>query len=215
MLLQPRLAIYSAYVMTFINQHTKEENCTLPLTGMKYGGDKPATDVSNSIRFLPRTRVTSSFAALSGHRDKWNNITELCARVRSGVWLEQSVTPHLRISTDKEGSAPLNAYLYDFYKHGNIHALVSENMIRSGDLWYLLNDFSLVLATIVTSMENFMKLSPRMDPGLVDAMRSNDNSEYESDEMILDECDDPPQSGGCGIRKSLWHTFVSRCSKWP
>lgn len=191
---QKTLAIYSAYVTTFINQHIKEEDCTLPLTGMKCGGDKPATDVSSLIRFLPRTKVTSSFAALSGHRDKWNNITELCARVRSGVWLEQSVTPHLQISSDKEGSAPLNAYLYDFYKHKNVHALVNENMIRSGDLWYLLNDFSLVLATIVTSLENFMKLSPGVDPGLVDAMGSDDISECESDEIIFDECDDPPQS---------------------
>ncbi|KAL2843924.1 DEAD/DEAH box helicase [Aspergillus pseudoustus] len=191
---QKTLGIYSAYVTTFINQHIMEEDCTLPLTGIRFGGSESATDVSSSLEFLPPTRVTSSFAALSGHRDKWNSINELCTRVRGGVWLEQSVIPHLQVSPDKEGPAPLNAYLYDFYKHSNIHALATENMIRSGDLWYLLNDFSLVLATIVTSLENFMKLSPGCDPDLLNANGAGDIWEDDSDGAERGEGDAPSKS---------------------
>ncbi|KAL3468094.1 DEAD/DEAH box helicase [Aspergillus heterothallicus] len=186
---QQTLSIYSAYVKTFINQHVKEEDSTLPLTRIKYGGYMPASDISSLIEFLRPTIVTSSFAALSGHRDHWNNITELCTRVRNGVWLEQSVIPHLQTSPEREGHAPLNAYLYDFYKHGNIHALATENKIRRGDLWFLLNDFSLVLATIVTSLENFLKLSPGSDPDLLDTTGCGDESLDDEFEAI--RLDDP------------------------
>ncbi|RDW76742.1 putative DEAD/DEAH box helicase [Aspergillus mulundensis] len=180
------LSIYSAYVTTFIDQHIRKEDCVLPLTGMKCGGLKPAKDVSTSLKFLPATQVTSAFVALSGHRDgKWKTISELCTRVRSGVWLEQSVIPHLQVSPE-EGQVLLNAYLYDFYKHGNVHALMTENMIRRGDLWYLLNDFSLVLATIVTSLENFMKLSPGLDPDLLETMGSGDTLEDDLDDELLE-----------------------------
>ncbi|KAL4898860.1 hypothetical protein BDW74DRAFT_184329 [Aspergillus multicolor] len=180
------LSIYSAYVTTFIDQDIAQEDCLLPLTNMKCGGVKSANDVSTSLKFLPATQVTSSFVALSGHRDgDWTTIRELCTRVRSGVWLEQSVIPHLQVSPEK-GQAPLNAYLYDFYKHGNVHALVTENMIRRGDLWYLLNDFSLVLATIVTSLENFMKLSPGLDPDVLETMGSSYTMEYDSDGEYLE-----------------------------
>jgi hypothetical protein len=49
----------------------------------------------------------------------------------------------------------------------------------------LLNDFSLVLATIVTSLENFMKLSPGMDTDLLDSMGGADASEDELDGKVL------------------------------
>jgi hypothetical protein len=182
---QNTLGIYSAYVTTFVDQHITEEDCTLPLTGIKCDGDKRAREISTSPSFLPPTRVTSAFAALSGHRNEWNTTHELCTRIRSGVWLEQSVIPHLQISPEKDGPAPLNAYLYDFYKHGNVHALQTENMIRSGDLWFLLNDFSLVLATIIPSLENFMKLFPETDTDLLDTTGVADASEDELDYRVL------------------------------
>ncbi|KAL3478688.1 hypothetical protein BJX99DRAFT_269117 [Aspergillus californicus] len=165
------LRIYSAYVTTFIDQHIHEPECMLPLTGVKYGGDKPAKDISTSIEFRSPTQVTSAFAALS-------------------VWLEQSVTPHIQVSPGK-GQAPLNAYLYDFYKHGNSHALVSENKIRKGDLWFYLNDFSLVLATIITSLENFMKLSPGVDPDMLETMGGGDLLEEELEDKVIRAADAP------------------------
>jgi ATP-dependent RNA helicase DDX60 len=178
------LSVYSAYVTTFIEQHIHDSDSTLPLTGTKCGGDRPAKDVNTSMLFLEPTQVTSSFVALSGHRDEWNSIPELCNTVRSGVWLEQSAIPHIQL-TPKNGQAPLNAYLYDFFRHGNAHALAKENMIRQGDLWFLLNDFSLVLATVVTSLENFVMLSPGTDVDMLETMGSGDRLEEEVDEKAL------------------------------
>ncbi|KAL4787969.1 hypothetical protein BJX76DRAFT_368295 [Aspergillus varians] len=178
------LSIYSAYVATFIDQHIQDSDDTLPLTSTKCGGDTSANDVSTSMSFLEPVRVTSSFIALSGHRDGWNSIPALCNMVRNGVWLEQSAIPHIQV-TPEQGQAPLNAYLYDFFKHGNVHALVNENKIRKGDVWFVLNDFSLVLATIVTSLENFMKLSPGTDCEMLDTMGSGDAIEEELEDRAL------------------------------
>lgn len=189
------LRVYSSYVTTFIKQHIHDSDSTLPLTGTECGGNHPAKDVSPLMPFLKPTRVTSSFVALSGHRDKWDNIPDLCNTVRSGVWLEQSAIPHVQVAPG-DGRAPLNAYLYDFFKHGNAHALVTENMIRRGDLWFSLNDFSLVLATIATSLENFMKLSPGTDVEMLEALSISDRLDEEVDERALGVVEDqltPPK----------------------
>ena len=174
------LSIYSAYVSTYIEQHVKTPDSTLPLTNLKCGGDESPIELHPSMSFQPPTRVTSAFVALSGHRDKWNSIPELCKNVRSGIWLEQAVVPYVGLYPE-EGNLPLNAYLLDFFKHGNIHALEKDNMIRKGDIWFALNDFSLVLATIVTSFENFFKLSPDADLDLLDTIGSGEAREEELD----------------------------------
>ncbi|KAL4939941.1 hypothetical protein BDV06DRAFT_213885 [Aspergillus oleicola] len=187
------LGIYSAYVDTFIEQHIDDDDCTLPLTKVKCGGPKSAKDISASMSFLPQTRVNSPFVALSGHRDEWKSISQLCQMVRSGVWLEESVIPHVQVSPN-HGHAPLNAYLYDFFKHGNVHALVTENMIRKGDLWFILKDFSLVLATIVTSLENFMKLSPGTDCEMLEPLGAGAAYEDELDDEALGATDMPTEA---------------------
>ncbi|EIT79941.1 putative helicase, DEAD-box superfamily [Aspergillus oryzae 3.042] len=187
------LNIYSAYVTTYINQHIKDADCFLPLTNCKCGGDTSAKDINPSMPFLPPTQVTSAFVALSGHRDRWNSIPELCKNVRSGVWLEQAVVPYVGLYP-KEGKLPLNAYLLDFFKHGNVHALEKDNRVRKGDIWFVLNDFSLVLATIVTSLENFLKLSPNTDPDLLDIMGSGDAHEEELDISFAKEKVSEPEN---------------------
>ena len=192
------LNIYSTYVKTYINQHIKDADCFLPLTNFKCGGSTPAKDINPSMPFLPPTQVNSAFVALSGHRDEWNSIPELCKKVRSGVWLEQAVVPYVEMYP-KERKIPLNAYLLDFFKHGNVHALEKDNRIRKGDIWFVLNDFSLVLATIVTSLENFLKLSPSTDQDLLDIMGSGDAHEEDLDisltkEEVSEPKDKTPQS---------------------
>ena len=79
-----------------------------------------------------------------------------CKMVRSGVWLEEVVIPYVGTHRD-DSTTPLNAYLCDFFKHGNVVALEEENGIRRGDIWFALNDFSIILATIVTSLQNFFQ----------------------------------------------------------
>ncbi|PKY03050.1 P-loop containing nucleoside triphosphate hydrolase protein [Aspergillus campestris IBT 28561] len=188
------LDIYSAYVTTFVDQHITEPDCILPLSHVKVGGDKSAEELSPSLALLPPTKVNSAFVALSGHRDYWNSIPDLCKKVRSGVWLEQNVVPHVGITDD--GMGPLNAYLYDFFRHGDVHALETANMIRKGDIWFVLNDFSLVLATIATALENFFKQSPDTDD-FQSATGSGEAYENELEDELMKDGPNPemPKQG--------------------
>lgn len=148
------LRVFKNYVSTFVDQHIKNEDNLLPVTGLGIGGE--ASDFLESC-CLPPTRIVSPFVALSGYGDNdILNIHELCETVRSGVFLEESVIPYIPV--DKEAKRPLNAWLLDFYKHGDVHALETANGIRRSDVWFLLKDFSLALATIITSLQNYVSV---------------------------------------------------------
>jgi hypothetical protein len=177
------LDVYTAYVATFIDQHITEPDCNLPFTNTKCGGNKSPTELGIlPFDSRPRIRITSPFYALSGHGDKWRQISELCQTIRSGVWLEEAVVPYVGVYPKED--APLNAYLYDFFKHGNIRALERDNGVRKGDIWFVLNDFSLVLATIVTSLENFLKLAPGTELDMLDVMGGGEAHEMEMDSTL-------------------------------
>lgn len=153
------LGIYMAYVASFIDQHVQSPDCYLPFSGMKCGGESSSAQLgfSNFDHISPR--IVSPFFALSGNGDKCTTISDLCQMVRSGVWLEESVIPYVAASA-AENPTPLNAYLYDFFKHGNIYELEKSNRIPKDDIWLFLSDFSMILATINTSLDAFLFLDP-------------------------------------------------------
>lgn len=130
------LETFHGYVKTYADQHLKDPDNKLPFTQQKIGGDS-AIDLPNYVT-LPPTVVRSPFVALSGHGDKFETISDLCSTVRSGVFLEESVIPYLAIYPD-ESDTPLNAYLYDFFKHGDIKTIHTANRIRESDVWFYLN----------------------------------------------------------------------------
>ncbi|KAF7507459.1 hypothetical protein GJ744_010390 [Endocarpon pusillum] len=169
------LDIFKTYVQTYVEQHIREQDCRLPLTGINCGGDGPMM-ANGPLTPLPATSLRSPFAALSGYNDTFESIADLCRNVRSGVFLEESVIPHIAISPSETGQ-PLNAYLYDFFRHGDISALQKANGIRRGDIWFWLNDFSLVLATIITSLTNFVKPGQNGDMDMIDIQGSGDSYE--------------------------------------
>lgn len=158
---QKVLMIFSTYVRTYIAEHLQESEHLLPLTRLHVGGakDVPFIVVPNS---LPPVAIRSAFVALSGHGDNFSSISELCAGMRSGVFLEQSVVPQLPIYPDDDNRR-LNAHLYDFFKHGSIEELAKANLIRRNDIWFILNDFSMVLATIVASLQSYLRKNDSSD----------------------------------------------------
>ena len=178
------LQVFITYVRTFVDQHIQHEDNQLPLTRMKYGGDPTSTSLTLPGT-LPPTSIRSSFVALSGHSDDFETISDLCRTTRSGVFLEEAVIPYVGLYPE-ESDTPLNAYLYDFFKHGDITALDKANHVRRGDVWFLLNDFSLVLATIITSLMNFMKLAPESGIDLMDVMGSGDTFEEAKDDNVAE-----------------------------
>lgn len=176
------LKVFTTYVRTFVDQHVKEDDCKLPLTGIEAGCKYSKVNLPGS---LPPTKVRSSFVALSGHGDTFSSISDLCRTTRRGVFLEEAVIPHLDVYPD-ESKTPLNAYLYDFFMHGNLDALEKANGVRKSDVWFLLNDFSLVLATICASLANFLKL-PESDLSLADVIGEGDEQDNLEDDKFADD----------------------------
>ncbi|KAI8953917.1 hypothetical protein F4801DRAFT_66209 [Xylaria longipes] len=155
------LEIFKAYASTFIDQYLDDApDRNLPLTGITIGGDKPR--ILHLPGDLPPTKLRSPFSALSGHSDDFKSIHELCSNIRSGVFLEESAVPHIPI-WPHDVATPFNSYIYDFLKHGDYAALTRDNKIKQGDVWFLLKDFSLVLATVVASLTNFIRAETNID----------------------------------------------------
>ena len=176
------LDIFTAYVQTFVDQHVKHPDNTLPLTALKAGSDTSKPLAGNSKKAPLKAR--SAFVALSGHDDKFESIHDLCTTSRSGVFLEEAVVPHVGLYPE-DTELPLNAYLYDYFNHSNPSALITANRIRRGDIWFVLNDFSMVLATIVTSLSNFMNLGTESDLDFIDVRGGGDEGEEEKEDKFL------------------------------
>lgn len=174
------LETFTTYVKTFAKQHVMNVEQTLPLTGLSFGGSDP--NIIQALDPLPPTTACSHFVALSGHSDEFDSIADLCASTRSDIFLEKAVIPYLDIPS----AMPLNAYLYDFFRHGIYQQIESANKIRRGEIWFLFNDFSMVLATIVTSLTNFIKAEP---------MGMDDIPDASDEEPSIEEGADEPSTG--------------------
>ncbi|KAK5136723.1 hypothetical protein LTR08_002376 [Meristemomyces frigidus] len=184
---QQTLQVYRSYVETFVDQHLQSEDDKLPLSGMRAGTDAESSDNAEIANHLPKARIRSPFVALSGAGDTFDSIHDLCQTTRNGVFLEEAVIPHVDVYPD-EMDMPLNAWLLDFYKHGDIFTIERANGIRRADIWFLLNDFSLVLATIITSLLNFMKLKEGTDMDMLDVMGDLDiHDEAEDNDVAASE----------------------------
>jgi superfamily II RNA helicase len=177
------LDIFRAYVQTFVEQNVHDPDDTLPLSNIKIGGST-LPESAQSLQMRPPTTVRSPFVALSGHDDKFETLHDLCTTARSGVFLEEAVVPYVGLYPE-ETELPLNAYLYDYFMHGDIKALATANRIRAGEVWFVLNDFSMVLATIVTSLSNFMNLTNESDLSLTDVRGEGDEEEERQEDKFL------------------------------
>lgn len=169
------LEIYTAYIRTFVDQNVKEADTKLPLTAMSVGAAKASKS--------SETRARSAFVALSGYDDTFETIHDLCSTVRSGVFLEEAVIPYVELSDDS--GLPLNAYLYDYFNHSNPSALITANKILRGDLWFVLNDFSMILATVVTSLSSLMNLGTESDLDFIEVRGGGDEAEEDKEDKFL------------------------------
>ncbi|CAG9999568.1 unnamed protein product [Clonostachys byssicola] len=147
------LKIFRGYVSSYISHNLADQpDCTLPFSGRVVGDANTPRQPIFFASGKPPTTIRSPFVALSGFDDTFRSIHDLCSTVRGGVFLEESAIPYIPV-WPRETDTEHNAYLYDFYKHASMSVLVRDNRIKDGDVWFLLKDFSLTLAAIVSSLE--------------------------------------------------------------
>lgn len=165
---QEILRIFTGYALTYATQYRDKlgPDNQMPLRQYQYSGDPTITSTSTLIRMYLKDTATSvvarsTFVANSGHTDSFQTIEELTRTCRSGLHLNENAIPSMSriIATPiqaSEGTFALNAYLLDFYMHGQVSALATANGIRRGDVWYLLQDFTLSLKAIRSVLEQLL-----------------------------------------------------------
>ena len=138
------LEIFTSYASTLATHNSTHlgEDDELPLSKLKYAGSGEGVGGAfqrNLEQGSTPVFVRSLFVANSGHGDAFHSISELAATSRPGIYFNEHATPSMeRFITSREGHRggfALNAYIYDFYIHGDESTLAVANGIRKGDVW--------------------------------------------------------------------------------
>ncbi|KAJ3042307.1 hypothetical protein HDV00_007674 [Rhizophlyctis rosea] len=160
------LETYLAYISTYVYQYREQLGVDdkLPLSGMVVGAGTGASGEEGVlVAKLRETAIPvlarSAFSALSGWGDEFRSVQDMTASVRNGAFLEVSAIPTMTNLLPDPSSEPtvLDAYLLDFFTHGQVEPLIRANGIRRGDIWFLLDAFHYVLTTIKTSFEIWLE----------------------------------------------------------
>jgi ATP-dependent RNA helicase DDX60 len=214
------LGIFSAYALAFSSQHADElgRDNRLPLSGVVGPSDTSALPRTPLFAHLSETamkpKARSLFVATSGHDDTFGDVGELARTVRHGVHLNKHAIPTVEHILDPK--LPLNAYLYDFFVHGQVDALVNMNGLRRGDVWFVIQAFHLVLITIRGDLENLlsnMSTDPDRDAALHEADMSDDSGycsssdPSEREERGGEEADQGIFQRPRGVRDRDWKVY--------
>jgi ATP-dependent RNA helicase DDX60 len=213
------LGTFGAYALAFSSRCADElgPDNQLPLSGRVIGTSDASTRpetafFSQLAKTATQPKARSIFVANSGHNDTFGGVEELVRTVRHGVHLNEHAIPTIeRILNPK---LPLNAYLYDFFIHGQDDALVNMNGIRRGELWYALDTFHHVLTTIRGDLENLL-LRMSKDAALHqgetdDAAGMSEDSGYhtfDSTEREEDEADPAAFNRPGGVSDRDWRVY--------
>ncbi|KAF9231642.1 hypothetical protein BU15DRAFT_82155 [Melanogaster broomeanus] len=149
------LRIVTGYALSYGGQHSAElePDTLLPLNSIDITG-VPANSTSreDELSFIPHLHETalhvvarSLFVANSGHDDRIST----ALRISRVPLVHTSFPPSFTAPTDWSACTfALNAYILHFYPHGQVTPLSVANANRSGDIWFTLRNFDLMLMTV-------------------------------------------------------------------
>ncbi|KAM6401302.1 putative ATP-dependent RNA helicase DDX60 isoform 2-T2 [Pluvialis apricaria] len=148
---------FAHFLLTTAKLADMEQEYRLPLsktdfTSKNWHGSELASYLMDNTK---STSAISPFACLSGVVD--NNLFHgeiINKAVLRSLGINITNCPLLYLNKyDNQGrKRPLNAYALDFYKHGSLIALTTDNWLNEGDAYNLLKDFSLLIKSIGTSL---------------------------------------------------------------
>ncbi|KAF9435528.1 hypothetical protein BGZ76_006111 [Entomortierella beljakovae] len=148
------LDMYTTYCKLFADEMPvgADQECKLPLSGTEIGmGGVLSGKLADLLDYQSlKYRVRSPFTALAGVGDSFDSIYDMTTHCRPEISLDAHSIPFVDTSLGESGQ--LNAYLVDFFSHGQISALEKANGLKPGNSWQSLKQFTLVLTTIVASL---------------------------------------------------------------
>jgi hypothetical protein len=190
------LQIFSGYVSAFAknSENTNGQEDILPLSKIPVCGNNThrRAETAQFYTHLQNNATPvitrSVFVANSGHDDVFSSVSELTRTSRADLNLNEYAIPsmtHLTITADTDTlEHRLNAYILDFYTHGQVETLAIANGIRRGDVWYLLDDFSLTLQTVEAALKQLLTHAPE----------DSEAQPFSSDQGVLDPVDDAEEN---------------------
>lgn len=201
------LRVFTGYVLTYATQYSDQlgPDNGLPFSGQSFPSDSAAvlTPFMQHLRSTAlRVVARSAFVANSGHGDTFHSIKELTQTCRRGIHLNENAIPSMSHITGTAGRSnsntyALNAHLLDFYMHGQVQALAKANGIRRGEVWFILQDFTLSLMTIRSVLEQLLlkaaKETTSEDPEVDSGYGSFDPAEL--------DVEDGDENSGTGFKR--------------
>jgi hypothetical protein len=130
------LRVFTGYALAYTTQYADQlgPDDRLPLSKQQFSGSPSvSTHFHEHLRETAiRVVARSPFVANSGHTDCFHSIKELTRTSRSGLHLNDNAIPSMSHITavsgqGSNGTYALNAYLLDFYMHGQVAALAAAN----------------------------------------------------------------------------------------
>ncbi|KAG8926836.1 hypothetical protein FRC01_008316 [Tulasnella sp. 417] len=151
-----------------------------------------------------RVSATSSFVANSGVTDtSLETVADLARTTRAGLHLDRNAIPGFDNLLALDGRV-LNAYILDYFNHGQIEALTRDNRVRQNDVWFALKEFSLALATLQTGLEHYLKAAASSTSVNEESSDEEEDSEEGKDEWETEseaETQSEPETGtGAGTQ---------------
>uniref|UniRef100_A0A663DQ04 DExD/H-box helicase 60 n=1 Tax=Aquila chrysaetos chrysaetos TaxID=223781 RepID=A0A663DQ04_AQUCH len=148
---------FAHFLLTTAKLADMEQEYRLPLsktdfTSKNWHGSELASYLMDNTKSIS---AISPFACLSGvvDNDLFHGEVINKAVLRSlGINVTNCPLLYLNKYDNQGRRRPLNAYALDFYKHGSLIALTTDNWLNEGDAYYALKDFSLLIKSIGTSL---------------------------------------------------------------
>ncbi|XP_042702803.2 probable ATP-dependent RNA helicase DDX60 isoform X1 [Chrysemys picta bellii] len=148
---------FGCFLLTVAKLADMEQEYQLPLSRIDFthkecDNSELTSHLMNSTKSIASV---SPFTCLSGTIDQdlfdAENVNEAVLRT-IGVNVRNAPLCWLEKYDNQGRRMPLNAYALDFFKHGSLIALTTDNWLNEGDAYNLLKDFSLLIKAIGTSL---------------------------------------------------------------
>ncbi|GES95532.1 P-loop containing nucleoside triphosphate hydrolase protein [Rhizophagus clarus] len=182
------LNIYTDYVITFAKNNSSKLGpddtlpsslIKIPLNSMDQTSLKRDPLISKLESMATSFVARSPFSAMcSSFGDTFVNLEDLTNHTHSEIFLDFHSIPFIK--TDGN----INAYICDFFSHGQERALVEANGLRFNEVKQDLCDFRLILLTLVSSLQIRIKeLSKKSE--LEENLMEEEKLVFKGFEMVL------------------------------
>ncbi|XP_067407878.1 probable ATP-dependent RNA helicase DDX60 [Emydura macquarii macquarii] len=148
---------FGCFLLTVAKLADMEQEYQLPLSRIDFTPKECDNSelTSHMMNITKSITCVSPFTCLSGIVDQdlfdAENVNEAVLHT-IGINVRNAPLCCLEKYDNQGRRMPLNAYAVDFFKHGSLFALTTDNWLNEGDAYYLLKDFSLLIKALSTSL---------------------------------------------------------------